>query len=49
MIHDFDLCRYYLKNDEISEISSSASSFEPFYKKIKDHELATVTMKSKKV
>ena len=48
MIHDFDLCRYYLKNDEISEISSSASSFEPFYKKIKDHELATVTMKSRK-
>ncbi len=48
MIHDFDLCRYYLKNDEISEINSSASSFEPFYKKIKDYELATVTMKSKK-
>ena len=48
MIHDFDLCRYYLKNDEISEISSSTSSFESFYKKIKDHELATVTMKSKK-
>ena len=23
-------------------------SFEPFYKKIKDHELAAVTMKSKK-
>ena len=48
MIHDFDLCRYYLKNDEISEISTSATSFEPFYKKIKDHELATVIMKSKK-
>ena len=48
MIHDFDLCRYYLKNDEISEISSSTSSFEHFYKKINDHELATVTMKSKK-
>ena len=48
MIHDFDLCRYYLKDDEISEVISSASSFEPFYKKIKDHELATVTMKSKK-
>ena len=48
MIHDFDLCRYYLKNDEITEISSSATSFEPFYKKIKDYELATVTMKSKK-
>ena len=48
MIHDFDLCRYYLNKDEISEISSSVSSFENFYKKIKDHELATVTMKSKK-
>ena len=48
MIHDFDLCRYYLKNDEISEISSSTSSFEHFYKKINDHELAAVTMKSKK-
>ena len=48
MIHDFDLCRYYLNDDEIIEISSSVSSFENFYKKIKDHELATVTMKSKK-
>ena len=48
MIHDFDLCRYYLNKDEISEISSTVSSFENFYKKIKDHELATVTMKSKK-
>ncbi len=48
MIHDFDLCRYYLDKDEISEISSTVSSFENFYKKIKDHELATVTMKSKK-
>ncbi len=48
MIHDFDLCRYYLNKDEISEISASTSSFENFYKKINDHELATVTMKSKK-
>ena len=48
MIHDFDLCRYYLKNDDISEISSSTSSFDPLYNKIKDHELATVIMKSKK-
>ncbi len=48
MIHDFDLCRYYLNKDEISEISSTVSSFENFYKKIKDHELASVTMKSKK-
>ena len=48
MIHDFDLCRFYLGKDEIKEIHASASSFEPFYKKINDHELAVVTMKSKK-
>ena len=48
MIHDFDLCRFYLGNDEISEIHAFTSSFVPFYKRIKDHELAVVTMKSKK-
>ena len=48
MIHDFDLCRYYLKNDEITEICSSASSFTNFYKRIRDHELASVTMKTNK-
>jgi len=48
MIHDFDLCRYYLGKDEISEVNAFTSSFEPFYKKIKDYELAVVTMKSKK-
>ena len=48
MIHDFDLCRLYLGNDEINEIHAFASSFTPFYKRIKDHELAVVTMKSKK-
>ena len=48
MIHDFDLCRLYLGKDEIEEVHASTSSFEPFYKKIKDHELAVVTMKSKK-
>jgi myo-inositol 2-dehydrogenase/D-chiro-inositol 1-dehydrogenase len=48
MIHDFDLCRFYLGNDEINEIHAFTSSFVPFYKKIKDHELAVVTMKSKK-
>ena len=48
MIHDFDLCRLYLEKDEISEVHALASSFEKFYKKIKDHELAVVTMKSKK-
>jgi myo-inositol 2-dehydrogenase/D-chiro-inositol 1-dehydrogenase len=48
MIHDFDLCRFYLEKDEISEVQAFSSSFEPMYKKIKDHELAVVTMKSKK-
>jgi myo-inositol 2-dehydrogenase / D-chiro-inositol 1-dehydrogenase len=48
MIHDFDLCRMYLGNDEISEVNAVTSSFEKLYKKIKDHELAVVTMKSKK-
>ena len=48
MIHDFDLCRFYLKNDKIIEINAAATSFDPMYKKINDHELATVTMKSKK-
>ena len=36
MIHDFDLCRYYLGNDEISEISATTSSFETLYKRIND-------------
>jgi|TARA_B100000768_G_C11274895_1_gene375426 myo-inositol 2-dehydrogenase/D-chiro-inositol 1-dehydrogenase len=48
MIHDFDLCRFYLKKDEISEVQAFSSSFEHMYKKINDHELAVVTMKSKK-
>ena len=48
MIHDFDLCRFYLGNDEIKEIYATTSSFTPLYKKINDHELAVVTMKSKK-
>ena len=48
MIHDFDLCRFYLKRDDITEITAAAASFDPMYRKIDDHELATVTMKSKK-
>ena len=48
MIHDFDLCRLYLGNDKISEVHAFTSSFEPLYRKIKDHELAVVTMKSQK-
>ena len=48
MIHDFDLCRFYLGKDEIEQVHAFTSSFEPFYKRIKDHELAVVTMKSKR-
>jgi myo-inositol 2-dehydrogenase/D-chiro-inositol 1-dehydrogenase len=48
MIHDFDLCRLYLGNDEITEVQAFTSSFEPLYKKIKDSELAVVSMKTKK-
>ena len=48
MIHDFDLCRFYLGKDEIDQVHAFTSSFEPFYKRIKDHELAVVTMKSKR-
>jgi myo-inositol 2-dehydrogenase / D-chiro-inositol 1-dehydrogenase len=48
MIHDFDLCRLYLGKDEICEVHALTSSFEKLYKKINDHELAVVTMKSKK-
>ena len=47
MIHDFDMCRYFLKNDEIKQISAFSSSFNNKYNKINDHELACVTMKSK--
>ena len=48
MIHDFDLCRLYLGKDQISQVHAFTSSFEPLYGKIKDHELAVVTMKSQK-
>ena len=47
MIHDFDLCRFYLKNDKIIQLNSQASAFKEFYKKINDCEIATVSMKSK--
>tara|TARA_A100001015_G_scaffold317263_1_gene433782 strand:- start:324 stop:1313 length:990 start_codon:yes stop_codon:yes gene_type:complete len=47
MIHDFDLCRFYLKNDKIIQLNSQASAFKEFYKKINDYEIATVSMKSK--
>ena len=47
MIHDFDLCRFYLKNDKIIQLNSQASAFKEFYKKINDYEIATVSMKRK--
>ena len=47
MIHDFDLCRFYLNKDKIIQLNSQASSFKKFYKTIKDYEIATVSMKSK--
>jgi len=46
MIHDFDMCRYFLRNDKIKQISAFSSSFNKSYMKINDHELASVTMKS---
>ena len=48
MIHDFDLSRFYLANDPIKEITATGSNFSRMYDKIKDHEIASVIMKSKK-
>ena len=49
MIHDFDLTRYYLGNDEPVNIISTASNIsDRRFNKIKDFELATSLIKSKK-
>tara|TARA_Y100000591_G_C21817671_1_gene691691 strand:+ start:708 stop:1706 length:999 start_codon:yes stop_codon:yes gene_type:complete len=48
MIHDFDMCRFFLGNDSVREITANASCMESKFKKIKDYELATTTLKSKK-
>ena len=49
MIHDFDLTRFYLGNDEPINIISTASNIsDNRFKKIKDFELATSLIKSKK-
>ena len=51
IIHDFDLIRFYLKNDPISEVfatTSDLSEYAKLFKKVKDFELATVVLKSKK-
>jgi myo-inositol 2-dehydrogenase / D-chiro-inositol 1-dehydrogenase len=51
IIHDFDLIRFYLKNDSISEVfatTSDLSEYAKLFKSVKDFELATVVLKSKK-
>ena len=51
IIHDFDLIRFYLKNDPIKEVfatTSDLSEYATLFKKVNDYELATVVLKSKK-
>ena len=49
MIHDFDLARYYVGSDEFESIFATGKYFsDKKYKKVKDLELATVVMKTKK-
>jgi len=49
MIHDFDLTRFYLQNDEIDSIYSIGSNIsDKRFNKIKDYELASCILKSKK-
>ena len=49
MIHDFDLARFYLGKDEIDSIFSTGSNIsDRKFNKIKDYELASCILKSKK-
>ena len=49
MIHDFDLIRFYLHNDEVESIYSIGSNIsDKRFNKIKDYELASCILKSKK-
>ena len=46
-IHDFDMVRFYLGNDEIKEIFATASNISSKkFNDIKDYELATCVLKS---
>jgi len=48
-IHDFDLARFYLDKDPIKEIFASATNLsDSRFKKIKDYEIASCVLKSKK-
>ncbi len=49
MIHDFDLARYYAGSDKFNFLFATGQSFkDKKYKKVKDLEMATVVMKTKK-
>ena len=49
MIHDFDLARYYTGSDEFESIFATGKYFsDKKFRRVKDLELATVIMRSKK-
>ena len=49
MIHDFDLARYYLGSDEFISVFATGSNIsDQRFNKIKDFELATTVLKSRK-
>ena len=49
MIHDFDLARYYVGSDEFRHLFATGEYFkDKKFKKVKDLELATVVMKTRK-
>ena len=50
MIHDFDLVRFYLEKDEPLKLIASGSNIsDKRFIKIKDYELASCIINSKKV
>ena len=49
MIHDFDLARFYVGSDEFKHLFATGEYFkDKKFKKVKDLELATVVMKTRK-
>ena len=49
MIHDFDLARYYVGSDDFKHLFATGEYFkDKKFKKVKDLELATVVMKTRK-
>ena len=48
MIHDFDLARFYVGNDEFKSIFATGSNISnKYFNKLKDYELATSVLKTK--